>query len=61
MDGLTDYEELYVVGTNPLAADTDGNGIDDYYDDMDGDGICNGDEIKFGTNPAYIVQQKINN
>ncbi|MDE6014493.1 MAG: VWA domain-containing protein [Acetatifactor sp.] len=52
-DGLTDYEEVYITGTNPLIVDTDNNGIDDYNDDLDNDGIINGDEVKNGTNPAY--------
>ena|GEM_PF-2569561 len=28
-DNLTDYDELYVYGTNPLSADTDSDGFDD--------------------------------
>ena len=27
-DGVSDYDELYVLGTNPYAADTDRDGID---------------------------------
>ena len=29
-DGLTDYDEVYTYGTNPLNKDTDGDGWDDY-------------------------------
>ncbi|MDD3285128.1 MAG: hypothetical protein PHG95_00590 [Patescibacteria group bacterium] len=38
-DGLSDYEELRVYGTNPLNPDTDGDGYND------------GDEVKNGYNP----------
>ena len=38
-DGLTDYEEIFVYGTDPLNPDTDGDGIND------------GDEIKLGLDP----------
>lgn len=38
-DHLNDYEEIYVYGTNPLNKDTDG------------DGILDGTEIKFSTDP----------
>ena len=31
-DGVSDYDELYVLGTNPYAADTDLNGIPDGSD-----------------------------
>ena len=31
-DGVSDYEELYVLGTNPYAADTDRDGIPDGVD-----------------------------
>lgn len=29
-DGISDYDEIYVYGTNPLKADTDGDGLSDY-------------------------------
>lgn len=50
-DGLSDYYELIELGTSPLNKDTDGDGIDDNSDDMDGDGISNQDEFAFNTNP----------
>ena len=31
-DGVSDYDELYVLGTNPYAADTDRDGIPDGVD-----------------------------
>lgn len=38
-DGLTDYEEVFVYGTDPLNPDSDGDGIND------------GDEVKLGLDP----------
>lgn len=38
-DGLTDYEEKYIYGTDPRNPDTDGDGLKD------------GDEVKRGRNP----------
>jgi hypothetical protein len=59
-DGLTAGEELY-YGTNPLLADTNGDGISDLVavsmgisptsNDTDGDGISNVAELANGTNP----------
>ena len=50
-DGLIDTEE-YLVGSNPLASDTDGDGDPDRNEDFDGDGLSNADELfKNGTNP----------
>jgi len=60
-DGLTTEQEL-ALGTNPLVADTDGDGINDgdevniYHTnplmvDTDGDGIPDGAEIASGTDP----------
>lgn len=51
-DGLTDYEEVYITGTNPLKYDTDENGINDADDDVDGDGLSNKEEISLGTSPS---------
>lgn len=44
-DGLTDYEEINVYGTNPLMADTDG------------DGVVDGWEIANGYNPLTFDAQ----
>lgn len=49
-DGLTDWEEVNWLNYNPLAEDTDGNGILDCDEDADGDGISNADESSYGTN-----------
>jgi hypothetical protein len=40
-DGLLDGDEVHLYGTDPLKADTNGNGIDDGHEDFDGDGIIN--------------------
>lgn len=50
-DGLTDYQEVIILGTNPLKADSDDNGISDFDEDIDEDGISNGEELLIGTNP----------
>lgn len=51
-DGLTDYEEVYITGTDPLKYDTNENGINDADDDNDGDGLSDGDEVnKYDTDP----------
>ena len=48
-DGLTDYEEIFITGTNPLKYDTDENGVNDAEDDTDGDGLSNKEELSLGT------------
>ena len=52
-DDISDYQEVYEVGTHPLRWDSDGNGIDDYHEDTDGDGIVNGEEVRYNTNASY--------
>lgn len=53
-DGLWDGQEAAkndhdwcYTGTNVLKRDSDGDGIDDYRDDVDGDGLENGKEWKY--------------
>lgn len=50
-DGLNDYEECIILGTDPIKSDTDNNGIIDYKEDADGDGLNNGYEFSIMTNP----------
>lgn len=61
-DGLTDYEELNVYGTDPLDSDSDDDGLsdgDEVYTygtdpndaDTDGDGYDDGTEVSAGSNP----------
>ena len=52
-DGLTDDVEILVIGLNPLAADTDSDGIIDADEDLDEDGLSNIYEITNGTEPLY--------
>lgn len=51
-DGLSNYVEICITGTDPLVADTDGDGVSDALEDYDGDGISNGEELLRGTNPC---------
>ncbi|GHU61486.1 hypothetical protein AGMMS49983_01300 [Clostridia bacterium] len=51
-DGLSDYIEITVLRTDPLKADSDGNGVNDGDEDADGDGLSNRSEITSGTDPA---------
>ena len=50
-DGLTDYQEITFTKTDPLDADTDGDGTNDALEDLDSDGLTNFQEMKLGTNP----------
>lgn len=62
-DGLTDWEEIHVYGTDPFNPDTDGDGLTDYEEvriygtdplnpDTDGDGLTDWEEIfVYGTDP----------
>ena len=49
-DGLCDYVEE-VIMTDPYAADTDGDGVNDGDEDLDEDGLTNKEEITYFTNP----------
>lgn len=62
-DGISDYDEINVYGTDPYNPDTDGDGLSDYDEifvhntdplnpDTDGDGLSDGDEVNvYGTDP----------
>ncbi len=43
-DGITDYDEMYVYGTDPLKADSDGDGAEDGWEAENGyqPGVANG-------------------
>ncbi len=62
-NGLTDYEEVHVYGTDPTVEDTTGDGLTDAenvehgadptLDDTTGDGLSDYDEIhEYGTDPS---------
>ncbi len=59
-DGLSDYQEVYMTWTDPLKKDTDGNGVSDADEDLDGDGLSNIEEITYGTHPAFADTDKDN-
>jgi hypothetical protein len=62
-DGLSDWDERDIYGTNPLIADTDKDGLSDYQEiqrytstnpliaDTDGDKVSDGTEFFLDTNP----------
>jgi hypothetical protein len=50
-DGLNNRAE-WLSHTNPLKADTNGNGVTDANEDPDGDHVDNAYEVREGTNPV---------
>ena len=50
-DRLPDGYEFLTLGTDPLKFDTDDNGVSDYDEDFDNDGLSNGREYENGTRP----------
>ena len=51
-DGLADHIEVLLTLTDPNRNDTDGNGMSDFNDDSDNDGLSNSEEYFLGTDPA---------
>ena len=50
-DGLTDYQEVYITGTDPTKYDSVTEGVSDADADSDSDGLTNAQEIELGTDP----------
>lgn len=50
-DDLTDYQEVYITGTDPTKYDSVTEGVSDANSDSDGDGLSNAQEIELGTDP----------
>lgn len=50
-DGLTDYQEAYITGTDPTVYDSVKSGVSDADADSDGDGLSNAKETELDTNP----------
>lgn len=48
-DGLNNYTEICVTGTDPNLVDTNGNGINDADEDYDEDGLTNANELRNST------------
>ena len=48
-DGINDYEEIYIIDTDPLKVDTDDDNIYDSEEDYDGDKLTNIEEKNLGT------------
>jgi hypothetical protein len=57
-DGLTDFEE-WKLDLDPTMQDTDSDGIDDYQDDADQDGIINGIEGQVNRTGSEIDGDRI--
>lgn len=54
-DTLPDYEEMAILGTDVMKADTDGNGVSDADEDTDGDTLTNSKEIlEHKTDPILV-------
>lgn len=54
-DGLTDYYEMAILGTDPKLVDSDSNSVSDADEDADGDGLTNTEEInQFHTAPDSV-------
>ena len=53
-DGLTDYQELNITGTDPTDYDSVEKRISDADADSDGDGVSNLEEIELGTDPQVL-------
>ena len=51
-DGLSDYEEVFIIGTDPLNPSSVQAGVSDADADSDRDGISNREELDKGLNPA---------
>ena len=51
-DGLSDYEEVFLTGSDPLNLSSVQAGVSDADADSDGDGISNREELEKGLNPA---------
>lgn len=51
-DGVSNFDEITTLGTNPFRFSTNGSGIADGLQDWDGDGISNADEIALELDPG---------
>lgn len=57
-DGLTDYEEMFLTGTDPTVYDSVKKGMADADADSDNDGLSNKKEIELGTDPIFADTDK---